>query len=312
MNKSKGIIYVLLGAASFGFTPIFAKLAFNLNYTLGQLNIAQMIISCLLLWGLVFIKRPSFKGLSKANIIKIMFTGTTVGLTTVFYYASIQYLPASLAIILLFQFVWIVIIFEWIFNKVKPTNMTITSIILILIGVFFASDILNGSVQGFPLIGFIFGILAAFTYAGFIFFSGKVATNVDPWVRSSLMVTGSLILVLLIFMKEIQYVPPVNDSLWLIAIGVALFGAVLPPLFYALGAYQIPTGLANVLTSVELPVAIVSASIILSESINPLQWLGILLIILSIIMNELGFPLTRIREKKRDNGNQMKKKGSAS
>src|SRR5690625_4010924 len=151
MNKHKGIIYVLIGAASFGFTPIFAKLAFNLNYTLGQLNIAQMIISCLILWSLVLIKRPTLKGLSKINIVKIMVTGTSVGLTTVFYYASMQYLPASLAIILLFQFVWIVILFEWIFNKTKPSKASMISIILILAGVLFASDILYGSIQGFPL-----------------------------------------------------------------------------------------------------------------------------------------------------------------
>src|SRR5690625_6162645 len=76
-----------------------------------------------------------------------MITGTSVGLTTVFYYASMQYLPASLAIILLFQFVWIVILFEWIFNKTKPSKASMISIILILAGVLFASDILYGSIQ---------------------------------------------------------------------------------------------------------------------------------------------------------------------
>src|SRR5699024_5193994 len=141
-----------------------------------------------------------------------------------------------------------------------------------------------------------------------IFFSGKVATHVDPWVRSSFMVTGSQILVLLIFIKEIPSVPPVNDSLWLIALGVALFGAVLPPLFYALGAYRITAGLANILTSVELPVSIILASIILSESINLMQLIGVLLIISSIIMNEIGFPLRRFSKR----GTGIPRKRSAS
>src|SRR5690625_2225327 len=109
-----------------------------------------------------------------------MITGTSVGLTTVFYYASMQYLPASLAIILLFQFVWIVILFEWIFNKTKPSKASMISIILILAGVLFASDILYGSIQGFTLISFVFGILSAFTYAGFIFFIGKFVTHMNP------------------------------------------------------------------------------------------------------------------------------------
>ncbi|MEC5424060.1 DMT family transporter [Virgibacillus sp. C22-A2] len=289
MGKHKGILFVLIGAASFGFTPIFAKLGFSHGYSLGQLNIVQMIISCFFLWGITLSKRTSFKGLTQKNVIQILITGTMVGLTSIFYYGSIQYLPASLAIILLFQFVWIGIIFEWLFSKVKPTIVTLVVIVIILTGVFFASNIIGGTIRDLPLVGFVFGVLAAFTYACFIFFSGKVATTVNPWVRSSLMVSGSVVLVFLIFIKDVPSVITTFDGkLWLIAAGVGLFGAVLPPLFFALGAYLISGGLANILSSIELPIAIISASIILSETITPLQWLGTILIILAIILNELG------------------------
>jgi drug/metabolite transporter (DMT)-like permease len=288
MRSNKGIIYVLLGAASFGFTPIFAKLSFSFGYSLGQLNIIQMFISFLTLWVITLVRRSSIKHITKKNIVQIMLTGSFVGLTTVFYYGSIQYLPASLAIILLFQFVWIGIIYEWIFTKTKPTIITILAIVLILIGVFFASNIISGSTQELPTIGFVYGILSAFTYAGFIFFSGKIATSVDPWFRSALMVSGSLILVFIIFIRDIPTIPGTDGRLWLVAAGVALFGAVLPPLFFAHGAHLIKSGLANILSAIELPVAIVSASILLSESVTLLQWMGTVFIILAIILNELG------------------------
>ncbi|GAB3048880.1 EamA family transporter [Virgibacillus ainsalahensis] len=288
MHKNKGIIFVLIGAASFGFTPIFAKLAFGNGYSLGQLNIAQMIISFLFLWTIALARRSSFKGLTKKNISRVMITGAFVGLTSIFYYGSIQYLPASMAIILLFQFVWIGILFEWVFSKIRPTIVTLGAIVLILTGVFFASNVIGGTIQDLPIIGFVLGTLAAFCYAGFIFFSGKVATDVDPWIRSSLMVTGSLILVLVIFMQEIPAIPAFGDTLWLIAAGVGLFGAVLPPLFFAMGAHLVPDGLSNILSSVELPVAIISASLILSETVTAWQWGGIVLILAAIILNEIG------------------------
>ena len=60
-----------------------------------------------------------------------MMTGCFIGLTSIFYYGAMQYLPASLAIILMFQFVWIGIILEWIFSKIKPAPVTVLSIILI-------------------------------------------------------------------------------------------------------------------------------------------------------------------------------------
>ncbi|WP_419954034.1 EamA family transporter [Neobacillus niacini] len=296
MKGNKGIIFVLLGAGCFGFTPIFAKLGFSFGYSLGQINIVQMIISSFLLWSLTLLKRSSFKGINRKNVPQIMVTGCFIGLTSIFYYGAMQYLPASLAIILMFQFVWIGIILEWIFSKIKPAPITILSIILILVGVFFASNLLNGDIQGLPLKGFLFGILSAFTYAGFIFLSGKVAVNVDPLTRTSLMAIGSTILVLALFMRDIPSILPLEANLLTTALGVSLFGAVLPPLFFAVGAPLVSGGIANILTSIELPVAILSASLILSEEITPLQWLGITIILAAIALNELGSSLFRVRK----------------
>ncbi len=288
MKVNKGILFVLLGAGCYGFTPIFAKLGFSYGYSLGQINIVQMIISSVLLWSITLIKRPSFKGLSKKNIPQIMMTGCFTGLTSIFYYGAMQYLPASLAIILMFQFVWIGIILEWIFSKVKPTPITVLSIVTILIGVFFASNIVSGNIQGLPIKGLLFGILSAFTYAGFIFASGKVAVDVDPLTRTTIMATGSTILILIVFIRDIPAVFPLETNLFTTAVGVSLFGAVLPPLFYAVGAPQVSGGIANILTSIELPIAILSASIILSETVTELQWLGTAIIIAAIAINELG------------------------
>ncbi|WP_043931489.1 EamA family transporter [Bacillus sp. EB01] len=296
MKLNKGILFILLGAGCFGFTPIFAKLGFGYGYSVGQIIIVQMIFASLLLWSFTLLKRGSFKELNRKNVLQIMLTGCFIGLTSIFYYGSLQYLSASLAIILMFQFVWIGIIFEWIFSKIKPAPVTLLSIMFILIGVFFASNIVNGDIQGLPVKGVIFGLLSAFTYAGFIFFSGKVAVNVDAWTRSSLMVTGSAILVLILFMRDIPTVLPLEQNLLTTAIGVSLFGSVLPPLFFAVGSPLVSGGVANILTSIELPVAILSASLILSETVTSLQWVGIAIILAAIALNELGPNLFRIRK----------------
>lgn len=300
MKINKGVFFVLLGAGCFGFTPVFAKMGFSHSYSLGQINVVQMAISFLFLWSLTLLKRAGFKGLSKKNIIPIMITGCFVGLTSIFYYGAMQYLPASLAIILMFQFVWIGILFEWVFSKIKPAPITIFAIVLILIGVFFASNILNGDLQGLPIKGFVMGILSAFTYAAFIFFSGKVAVDVHPLTRTSVMVTGSMILVFIIFMKDVPTVLPLEGNLVMSAVGVSLFGAVMPPLFFAVGAPLVSGGLANILTSVELPVAILSASIILSETVTAVQWLGIVLILMAIVLNEIGPNLVRKRMRSKE------------
>ncbi len=285
VSRNKGMLFVLAGAGSFGFTPVFVKLGFSNGYTLGEINIIQMIIAFITLWGIAFLLRVKLSRLTRKRVLKIMATGSFVGLTSIFYYGAIHYLSASLAIILLFQFVWMGFFFEWVFNRRKPTVLAICSMAITLIGVFFASNILITGIVELPAIGLIFGMLSAFTYAGFIFFSGQIAVDVDPWARSPIMVTGSLILVTLTFVKDIPTLPAGDVRLWIVGGGVALFGAVIPPLFFAIGAPMLSDGLANVLSAIELPVALISASLILSESVTALQWGGVVLIIAAIFLN---------------------------
>lgn len=286
--KAKGIIYVLLGAGSFGFTPIFVKTGFEYGYSLGQINIVQMVLAFIFLSILSLLLGLKIKNLSKSDLIKIMITGTAMGLTSIFYYGAMLYLSASLAIILLFQFVWIGMIYEWVFSKVKPKKMNFLSLLVTLTGVVFASNIIAGGVSALHPVGLLLGFLAGGSYAGFIFFSGQVVTRSNPIVRSLLMVAGSMVLVLVVFVQDIPSLVIADGRLWVIGTALALVGGVVPTLFFAKGAPLITGRLANVLSSIELPVAIISAMIVLAESVSFMQWVGVLLIVAAIVINELG------------------------
>ena len=48
--------------------------------------------------------------------------GTSASFTGIFYYASLKTVPASIAIILLFQFVWVGIIIEAVATKTLPSR----------------------------------------------------------------------------------------------------------------------------------------------------------------------------------------------
>lgn len=287
MKRWQAIILFIIGAGSFGFNPIFVKLGFSQGFTLAEVNVIQMIIASLFLWGIALFKLHRVEKLTKKNVWMLMLSGTFTGLTSVFYYGSMQYLPASIAIILLFQFVWVGVIYEWILDKRPPTLQTVISVILTLIGVFFAADMVSGDIASMPVIGVMLGFCAAFSYAGFIFVSGRVATNVDPLIRAPLMITGSLILILLIFPPTFFTTNLLTSSIWIYGIGVALCGAILPPLFFSISAPHLSGGFATVLGSIELPVAVIMAKLILGESVTLLQWIGIVLILIAISINEV-------------------------
>ncbi len=286
MKHWQAITIFTIGAGLFGFTPVFVKLNFAAGYSISQLIVAQLIIATIILWLLTFFKKRQFT-INKKQVISLMIAGTFNGITGIFYYTSMQYVPASIAIILLFQFVWVGVLYEWVLDKRKPSIPTIISVILTLIGVFFAANIITGDIAKLPVIGLVFGLLSAFTYAGFILVSGRVATQIDPLLRAPLMITGSLILVLFIFRPTFLFTETVFQSYWLYGLGGALFGAVLPPLCFSIGAPHLSSSLATILGSIELPVAVVAASILLSEAVSFLQWIGIILILVAISFNEI-------------------------
>lgn len=286
MKRWQAIVVFSIGAGFFGFTPVFVKLNYASGYSLSQLIVSQITLAMIILWLIAWIKRVTFS-LKKKQAIALMLAGTFNGITGILYYTSMQYVPASIAIVLLFQFVWVGVIYEWILDRRKPTASTLVSVFLTLVGVMMAANVVTGDFSQLPLIGILFGLLSAFSYAAFILVSGRVVTEVNPLLRAPLMISGSFILIMILFRPTFLVTEPLFQSYWLYGLGGALFGAVLPPLCFSISAPHLSSSLATILGSLELPVAVVAASVILSETVTWIQWIGIILILFAISFNEI-------------------------
>ena len=116
----KGVFLVALGATSYGMLATFVKLAYDENFTTAEVTTAQFvygIIGVLLInsFQLVKNKNIAFKATRK-NIFHLMLAGTSLGMTSVFYYLSVKYIDVSIAIVLLMQTVWMGVLLEMILD----------------------------------------------------------------------------------------------------------------------------------------------------------------------------------------------------
>ena len=116
-----------------------------------------------------------------------------------FLLCFIKTVPASIAIILLFQFVWVGIIIEAVATKTLPSKEKVISVIFLLAGTFLSSGLLEKSAGDFDTTGIILGLLSAVTFATYIFVSGKVAVEVPSLPRGVLLMAGALTLVMIVF-----------------------------------------------------------------------------------------------------------------
>jgi drug/metabolite transporter (DMT)-like permease len=213
--------------------------------------------------------------------------GTTFGMTGIFYYQSLKTLDASMAIIFLFQFVWIGTIFDFLFNKKKPSPAKIISIIILIAGSLLAANIFTSSTQAITLSGAVWGFLSSISYTTSMFFSSKMENELPAVQKSAFLTTGALLMIFLVF-------PPVaftNVSLitgiFPYALLLGFFGVFLPPLLYSIGLPHIGPSLGTMLSSSELPVAVIMSFTVLKEPVNTPQWFGVLLILAGILSGNL-------------------------
>lgn len=110
-------IIVFLGGCCYGVLSTFVKLAYSAGFTMAEVTGAQFLFGTGLIWMTVLLTKKKYKAINKIPVWKILVSGLPMGLTGIFYYKSLQTVDASLAIVYLFQFVWIGTVIEWIFYK---------------------------------------------------------------------------------------------------------------------------------------------------------------------------------------------------
>lgn len=290
MNKKlfRGIALVSIGAASYGLLATFVKLAYNKGFTLAEVTTAQFTLGILgILMLNLFVKKSKdteYKRNPK-SIGKLMLAGTSLGLTSTFYYIAVQYIPVSIGIVLLMQTVWMGVVLEMILNKKLPSRGKILAVVLILAGTILATNVLTND-EPIHWIGIGWGLLAALSYTISVMTTNRIALEMHPFRRTFWMLLGGFIVVLMISMPSLLQKFDI-EILFGWGILLALFGTILPPVLFTSGMPITGLGLGAILSSIEIPVSVSMAFFILNEPVNSFQWLGIVLIILTVILMNL-------------------------
>lgn len=287
----KGSLLVALGAASYGLLATFVKIAYGENYTLAEVTIAQFSIGLvgvglLSLFSLLSNKKQMPVVQRKAaSIPKLILTGVSLGTTSTFYYLAIQHVPVSIGIVLLMQTVWMGVVLETIILRKLPSAKTILAVVFILFGTVMATNMLIESAS-INWIGIGWGLLAALSYTFFVFTTNRVATEMKPIQKTFWMLIGGFIFILLFSFSSLMVKFDLNIFLKWGPI-LALFGTILPPILFSKGMPLTGLGLGTILSSIEIPVSVLMAFFLLNESVNGWQWIGIVIIILTVIILNL-------------------------
>ena len=307
----KGVLFVAMGASIFGMLATFVKLSYRDGFTTSEVTTAQFVLG---LMGLLILNGIQTKT-AKKNLAKptakevriLMLAGTSLGCTSLFYYLCVQYINVSIAIVLLMQSVWFSVVVESFISRKFPNLKKIIATIIVLAGTFLATNLINLNVT-LDWHGVFWGLMAAASFTATMFTSNTLATHIPVLRKSLIMLSGGAIIVFIFlffaqigplhfdflksfylnFTNNTEHIKPFDFSIfYTYGFVLALFGTIIPPILFNLGFPKTGLGLGSIISSLELPVSVTMAFVLLGEEVIVIQWVGILLILFAIVLMNL-------------------------
>jgi len=291
----KGVILVGLGATSYGMLATFVKLAYHdlgvtgLPFTPAEVISSQFILGivAMLLINALRKKKPDALPASRKDIVQLLVAGTSTGLTSIFYYMAVKYIPVSIGIVLLMQTVWMGVLLEMILDRKRPSALKMLAVFIVLAGTALATNLIQNA-NGLDWRGIVLGMLAAASFTTTMFTSNRIATNLPSSLKSLYMLLGGAFIILF-FTIATQVTPYNYDIFYKWGLFVAIFGTIIPPILLNMGFPKTGIGLGSIVSALELPVSVTMAWLLLHEVVTATQWLGIGMILFAIVMMNVNF-----------------------
>ncbi len=282
MNRSPktiGVFQILLASVGFGFLGTFSRLAKAEGIETGTLLTYRFALASLILFAYLFLFRRNHLKISKKEFLLCL--GLGVCGYTVFstlYFTSIQTVSIALAALLLYTYPFWIMVLHFLFGH-RPHPSEIVLLTSALLGMVL---LLWGPLQMQSTVGILCGLGAAITYAIYILVSEKHQKNSDV-LASSFYIILFAALGLWIAHSPLQ-LPPWElhpKTLWII-FGIATISTIGPLTLVLASLQNLNSRTVSLLSLTEPVTAILLSSLIFSESLTAIQWVGATIVLVTL------------------------------
>lgn len=283
-QRFSGILFIIISAISFGAMPVFARIAYEakadpLTVLFLRFGIAAIVMFAILLASKTAVPR----GLLLLELIllgAIAYVGESLA-----YFTALTMASPGLVALLLYIYPALVTMLSVIFLKEHLTTMKIVALFLALSGTALTIQVTSGG----SFAGILLGIAAAVDYAIYIVLGSRIVKRSGS-VGSTAVIIASTAGVYAIIAPMHGLSFPVSVQGWVAILAIALISTVLAFMTFFAGLTRIGPTTASTLSTFEPIVAVALATIVLGETITPVQALGGVFILAAVVIlsrNEL-------------------------
>lgn len=284
-----GALYAVLAALGFSFKAIFVKLAYAAGPVdaISLLAMRMGIALPLFVWLVWFSRGSSSAALGLGDGLRVALLGLFgYYLASLFDFYGLQYISAGLERLILFTYPTLVLVFQAVALRERPSLRTLSAMGLCYLGlgIAFVHDLgMSGGGQQ-VLVGALWVFASAVTYALYYAGTGMMLKRMGSMRLAGLCGTASSLMVLAHYLlvadtAQLWQLPP---AVWTHTAMMAVFSTVLPIYWVALAIQRMGVTQTAAVGNLGPMLTVLASWAILGESISAYQIAGLALVLFGV------------------------------
>lgn len=280
----RGTMLVGLSGLLFGLIGYLGTQLFRLQFTVETMLFWRFLIATLT----ILIVSPTCRRVLFSKQIKpytilktLLFATVSYSGGSVFYFLATKHIGTGIAMVVFYSFPVFVFLITWSLNNWRVNQFTLGSLIAVIIGLIFLKSEAQHELN---TRGLIYGLIAALSYAIYVFGSQRSAKTIDTLLLTFLVCMGNTIIFFILSLYTHSFMIPQSLNAWMYLFAIGIIATVLPIQFLLMGLKHISSMKASILSVTEPIVTVVIGMLLLDETLSLTQSIGIVIILLGAIL----------------------------
>ncbi len=287
--RQSGLLWAILSPLFLGLIPILAKLAYRAGMDVYSVVAIRTVFAASVLWFTALIFNRRWTESSTPATLSSLLAGSINGVGSIFFYASLTRIDASLGQLINITYLIFVTLFLRLIGQ-KVSWVTIGRMGLAILGVYLLT---SGGIGTPNWTGIGFMVIAAISYAVQLVLSQRILYEVPAVTMTLYAITGMSLVVVLPWLMMGQRLTSISPAGWEAVLGMGLVTAI-SRLTLFLGVKKLGSIQTALFGVAEVIVTIIIAAIFLEETFTIIQWLGAGVILATILLVNLEPDVPRL------------------
>lgn len=284
VSQLRGTALVGLSGLLFGSLGFLGTKLLAFNFTVENMLFWRFFVAtaCILIICLTFRKNIFQQDRQDISILKtLLFATVSYSGSSAFYFLASKYIGTGIGMVIFFSFPVFVTLFTWVLDGWHINKYAVASVIAVVLGLLFLKG--DGD-NALDLTGIILGMIAAISYAVYVYGSQHSAKTIDSLLLTLLVCFGNTIIFLLWSWGTHSLVLPTSLSAWLYICAIGIVATVLPIQLMLNGLKYISPVKASVLSVFEPVVTVLIGLMLLGETLSYGQFIGIVIVLFGAVL----------------------------